>query len=67
MIGTIGRVGVVNTRGLLPPAVIVLVVAGKPDAIDTVLEHYDKQIDYLSSPQFRNEDGNRYFGTDFKI
>jgi hypothetical protein len=67
MFGTICETGTAESRGLLPFEVIELAIAGNPEAMDLVLQHYDQQIDYLSSRKFYDDDGNHYYGTDLEI
>lgn len=54
-------------RGLLPYETIVQAVAGNYDAMETVLAHFERQINFLSRRLFCDDDGNPFYGTDMDI
>lgn len=56
-----------DERGLLPFPVIAAATKGDPDAMKTVLQHYDGQMTALSTRKLRDERGNTYFGVDSDI
>ncbi len=54
-------------QGLLPYPVILAAQKGEPEAIEIVLQHYDRYIRELSKRKFRDEQGNVYYGVDKDI
>ena len=53
-----------NERGLLPYPVIIAANRGDPDAMKTVVQHYQSYIVHLSMRKLRDESGNSYYGID---
>lgn len=54
-------------RGLLPYPVIVAATRGDPEAMMTVVQHYESYISSLSMRKLRDERGNFYYGIDMDI
>lgn len=53
--------------GLLPYPVIIAATKGDPEAMKTVVQHYEGYISSLATRKFRDERGNAYFGVDEDI
>lgn len=56
-----------SERGLLPYPVITAAAKGDPDAMKTVVQHYESYISSLSMRKLRDESGNTYYGIDEDI
>lgn len=54
-------------QGLLSYQVIVAAKKGEPEAMEMVLQHYDRYIRELSKRKFLDEQGNVYYGVDKDI
>lgn len=56
-----------NERGLLPYPVIIAATKGDPDAMKTVVQHYESYMAALSMRKLIDERGNTYYGIDEDI
>ena len=56
-----------DERGLLPYPVIIAATKGDPDAVKTVVQHYEGYISSLATRKLRDERGNTYYGIDEDI
>lgn len=56
-----------KNRKEVPYSVIVAATQGDPDAIDTILSHYDSYIDYHSRRTLYDEYGNPHSAIDPEI
>ena len=56
-----------DESGLLPYPVIIAATKGNPDAVKTVVKHYEGYISSLATRRLRDERGNTYYGIDEDI
>ena len=56
-----------DERGLLPYPVIIAATKGDPDAVKTVVQHYEGYISSLAARKFRDGRGSTYYGIDEDI
>ena len=56
-----------DKSGLLPYPVIVAATKGEPQAMNMVVQHYQRYILSLSMKKVRDDTGNTYYGIDEDI